>query len=54
MQDDVELTSVEFSTHKESFHLASVKVNYSDGSSSPNFGYEVPVKAIEDNMYCAG
>jgi len=50
MQDDVKLTSIEFSTHKESFNLASVKVNYSDGSSSPNIGYEVPVKAIEDNM----
>ena len=42
MQDDVKLTSIEFSTHKESFNLASVKVSYSDGSSSPNIGYEVP------------
>jgi len=29
-----------------------VKVSYSDGSSSPNFGYEVPVAVIEDYMYC--
>ena len=53
MQDDVKLTSIEFSTHKYDFVLASVKVSYSDGSSSPNFGYEVPVAVIEDYMYCA-
>ena len=50
MQDDVKLASVEFSNVEDSMFLASVKVSLSDGSSSPNFGYEIP-QLFHDNMY---
>ena len=53
MQDDVKLASIEFSVVKNTFILASVKVNLSDGSSSPNFGYEVTEDHFEDLMYSA-